>query len=299
MTNSATAPLPASLLEALARYDTPTICNAMEVVAPERRLIGYTTKPLVCPFPDLPPMVGYARTVTIRSVLKSGLPAEEQSQAPHRLLRICRHRLWAAHHRDPGYRRPRRRLWRVLGRGAKQRAQGARLSRRDHRRIDPRHPAMGAGLPGAGRLDRPVARLGPRRKFRRRSSRRRHDGAIGRSHSCRQPRRDRDIPDRYRRQNCRTPPNSAAAARRRFFEIARSPQMFDHLHRFAECDPSTPADGSAMRNRVSDQNRFARSAYAMARQRGAPSSCPRRTARSPVAPGFARCGRVMVRPVSL
>src|SRR3954470_22042574 len=74
------APLPASVLEALARYDTPTICNAMEIVAPERRLIGYTTKPLVCPFPDLPPMVGYARTVTIRSVLKSGLPAEEQAK---------------------------------------------------------------------------------------------------------------------------------------------------------------------------------------------------------------------------
>jgi hypothetical protein len=46
-----TAPLPASVLEALGRYDTPTICNAMEIVAPERRLIGYTTKPLVCPFP--------------------------------------------------------------------------------------------------------------------------------------------------------------------------------------------------------------------------------------------------------
>ena len=75
MSQSASAPLPASLLEALGRYDTPTICNAMEVVAPERRLIGYTTKPLVCPFPNLPPMVGYARTVSIRSVLKSGVPA--------------------------------------------------------------------------------------------------------------------------------------------------------------------------------------------------------------------------------
>ena len=75
--NSTTAPLPAALLRTLARYDTPTICNAMEIVAPERRLIGYTTKPLVCPFPDLPPMVGYARTVTIRSVVKSALPPEE------------------------------------------------------------------------------------------------------------------------------------------------------------------------------------------------------------------------------
>lgn len=80
MTNSATGPLPASVLEALGRYDTPTICNAMEIVAPERRLIGYTTKQLVCPFPDLPPIVGYARTVAIRSVLKSSLPAEEQSK---------------------------------------------------------------------------------------------------------------------------------------------------------------------------------------------------------------------------
>lgn len=80
MTTSATGPLPAAVLEALARYDTPTICNAMEIVAPERRLIGFTTKPLVCPFPDLPPMVGYARTVTIRSVLKSSLPAEEQAK---------------------------------------------------------------------------------------------------------------------------------------------------------------------------------------------------------------------------
>jgi regulator of RNase E activity RraA len=78
VTNSTVAPLPAALLEALARYDTPTICNALEIVAPERRLIGYTTKPLVCPFPNLPPIVGYARTATIRSVAPSGLPSAEQ-----------------------------------------------------------------------------------------------------------------------------------------------------------------------------------------------------------------------------
>jgi regulator of RNase E activity RraA len=76
----AAAPLPASLLEALAHYDTPTICNAMEIVAPERRLVGFTTKPLVCPFPELPPIVGYARTATIRSVVQSGLPPAEQAK---------------------------------------------------------------------------------------------------------------------------------------------------------------------------------------------------------------------------
>jgi regulator of RNase E activity RraA len=78
VSNPVTESLPASVLEALARYDTPTLCNAMEIVAPERRLMGYTTKPLVCPFPDLPPIVGYARTVAIRSVLASGLSAAEQ-----------------------------------------------------------------------------------------------------------------------------------------------------------------------------------------------------------------------------
>jgi len=54
-------------LEALAAFDTPTICNALEVVAPERRTVGFTTGSLVCPFPELGPMVGYARTCTVRA----------------------------------------------------------------------------------------------------------------------------------------------------------------------------------------------------------------------------------------
>lgn len=69
------------LLKTLAGFDTPTICNALEIVAPERRLTGYTTKPLVCPFPDLPAIVGYARTATIRSTHtneKSGAEARAQ-----------------------------------------------------------------------------------------------------------------------------------------------------------------------------------------------------------------------------
>jgi regulator of RNase E activity RraA len=71
-------PLPAAVLEALARYDTPTICNAMEIVAPGRRATGFTTRPLVCPFPHLPPIIGYARTATIRATVASALPAAEQ-----------------------------------------------------------------------------------------------------------------------------------------------------------------------------------------------------------------------------
>jgi regulator of RNase E activity RraA len=54
-------------LEALAQWDTPTICNGLELVVPERRAIGFTVEPMVCVDPKLPPMVGLARTGTIRA----------------------------------------------------------------------------------------------------------------------------------------------------------------------------------------------------------------------------------------
>ncbi|UYO55828.1 RraA family protein [Rhodopseudomonas palustris] len=78
MSQPDSGPVPTAVLEALARYDTPTICNAMEVIAPERRAIGFTTRPLVCPFPQLPPIVGYARTATIRATVPSSLPPAER-----------------------------------------------------------------------------------------------------------------------------------------------------------------------------------------------------------------------------
>ena len=51
----------------LRSIDTPTVCNLIEIVKPENRGAGYTVTHLHCPFPDLPPMVGFAKTVTIRS----------------------------------------------------------------------------------------------------------------------------------------------------------------------------------------------------------------------------------------
>ncbi|MCY4516920.1 MAG: hypothetical protein OXB99_06750 [Acidimicrobiaceae bacterium] len=66
-----TAPLSADVLEELRQFDTPTVCNALEIVAPRRRAYGYTTSPLVCPDPDTV-MVGYARTATIRANAPSG-----------------------------------------------------------------------------------------------------------------------------------------------------------------------------------------------------------------------------------
>ena len=69
-----------ALLAALRRYDTPTLCNALERVAPERRGHGFTTSPLHCVHPRLPPIVGYARTATIRASRASGRGAAGERQ---------------------------------------------------------------------------------------------------------------------------------------------------------------------------------------------------------------------------
>jgi len=54
-------------LTALTAFDTPTICNALEVVLPESRARGYTTQSALCGFPALRPIVAYARTARIRA----------------------------------------------------------------------------------------------------------------------------------------------------------------------------------------------------------------------------------------
>ena len=60
-------PLTRKEIEALRAIDTPTICNALEVLDPKFKSQGYTLDPLVCAFPKLPPIVGYAKTSTMRA----------------------------------------------------------------------------------------------------------------------------------------------------------------------------------------------------------------------------------------
>jgi len=55
------------LITELTSVDTPSVCNALELLVPERRGYGFTTQPLVCTRPDLGPFVGVARTATIRA----------------------------------------------------------------------------------------------------------------------------------------------------------------------------------------------------------------------------------------
>jgi regulator of RNase E activity RraA len=64
----------------LRSIDTPTVCNLIEMAAPARRGSGYTVKHLHCPFPDLPPIVGFAKTVTIRAKAAFGTGDESSVQ---------------------------------------------------------------------------------------------------------------------------------------------------------------------------------------------------------------------------
>jgi regulator of RNase E activity RraA len=69
--------------EFLHSIDTPTVCNLIEIVAPHRRGFGYTVRHLHCPFPDLPPIVGYAKTVKIKS--KDAFKAGDSSYMAKRM----------------------------------------------------------------------------------------------------------------------------------------------------------------------------------------------------------------------
>ena len=60
-------PFTAADLDVLKQWDTPTICNGLEIVAPERRAVGFTVEPMVAIDPRLPPIAGLARVGTIRA----------------------------------------------------------------------------------------------------------------------------------------------------------------------------------------------------------------------------------------
>src|SRR5262245_30416827 len=54
-------------LELLRKYDTPTICNVVELFDVRPRTAGYMDGRIRACFPKLPPMVGFAATATFRS----------------------------------------------------------------------------------------------------------------------------------------------------------------------------------------------------------------------------------------
>src|SRR5947209_8286033 len=54
-------------LDLLRRYDTPTLCNVLELFDLRPRTAGYFDRRIQACYPKLPPMVGYAATATFSS----------------------------------------------------------------------------------------------------------------------------------------------------------------------------------------------------------------------------------------
>lgn len=59
--------IPDSVLDALRQYDTPTVCNVLEMFECRSRIAGYTDSRIRACYPALPPMVGFATTATFRA----------------------------------------------------------------------------------------------------------------------------------------------------------------------------------------------------------------------------------------
>ena len=60
--------VPPADLELLRKYDTPTVCNVVELFDLRLRTAGYMDGRIQACYPKLPPMVGYAAPATFRSV---------------------------------------------------------------------------------------------------------------------------------------------------------------------------------------------------------------------------------------
>ncbi len=67
-----------SVLDKLRTFDTPTICNIIELFEVRPRTRGYMDRRIQAAFPHLPPMVGFAATATFRA---SALPRQGDAYA--------------------------------------------------------------------------------------------------------------------------------------------------------------------------------------------------------------------------
>ena len=54
-------------LDTLGQFDTPTICNVIELFDVRPRHVGYMDHRIRSCFPEMPPMVGFAATATVRT----------------------------------------------------------------------------------------------------------------------------------------------------------------------------------------------------------------------------------------
>ena len=73
------SPLTAEQLADLRAWPSPAICNAIETFNVRSRATGFMTPDILCRFPDMDPIVGYAATCKIRASIPPGDDPETQS----------------------------------------------------------------------------------------------------------------------------------------------------------------------------------------------------------------------------
>ena len=135
----ATPPLTLDQLEALKKYNTPTIANAIEIFNLRGRHLGFLPHRIRCLFPDLGPIVGYAVT----SVTQASPPTEKGPDLNADYLRYVAAQPGPEDRRRPGPRRSAR-PGGAVRRGQRDDPPEARLRRPHHRRLPPR-PRRGQG----------------------------------------------------------------------------------------------------------------------------------------------------------
>ena len=55
------------LFDKLRKFDTPTVCNVIELFEVRPRNQGFMDHRIKCAFPEMPPMIGFASTAAFRS----------------------------------------------------------------------------------------------------------------------------------------------------------------------------------------------------------------------------------------
>lgn len=78
-------PVPSAALEALRRYNTPTVSNAIELFDVRPRHVGFLPHRVRCLLPDLGVMIGYAVTSQTRA-LPPGSPEPDQTADYYRYV---------------------------------------------------------------------------------------------------------------------------------------------------------------------------------------------------------------------
>ena len=73
------SPLSEAQLKALEAWPSPAIANAIETFNVRSRATGFMTPDILCRFPEMPPIVGYAATCKIRASIPAGEDPEAQS----------------------------------------------------------------------------------------------------------------------------------------------------------------------------------------------------------------------------